>query len=297
MGQTTTLPCGCVLNLYPNGKPNIEFDIRKIQGNCPLVWEMLSRGLTKGVFQLESNVGRQWTKKLKPESILHLAALSAILRPGASKNFDENGVSVTQHYCFRKNGEEEVVYYHDSLSNILNNSFGLLIYQEEAMRIAVVTANFSEMEADNLRKAMGKKDAELMKKVEGMYLEKAKTTGILTEEEAKEIFNWIKKSQRYSFNKCLSPNTLVETKDGLKTLEELEIGEEILYPDLYSNTDKFTIVKDKFDNGDKEVFEITLESGKTINCTLNHQFMCDDGFKRTCEEIFRDGHRIVCQDD
>lgn len=201
MDKTTTLPCGCVVKLYPNGKLNIEFDIRKINGNCPLVWDMLSKGLTKGVFQLESNVGRQWTKKLKPQSILHLAALSAILRPGSSKNFDENGVSVTQHYCFRKNGEEEVVYYHDSLASILNNSYGLLIYQEEAMRIAVVTAGFSEMEADNLRKAMGKKDAELMKKVEVMFIDKAKEKGILTEAEAIEIFRWVKQSQRYSFNK------------------------------------------------------------------------------------------------
>jgi len=108
---------------------------------------------------------------------------------------------MTQRYVDRSKGEEEVEYLHPSLEDILNTTYGVLVYQEQAMLIAVKLAGFSEMEADNLRKAIGKKKADLMAKVKKAFLEGAESKGIVTKDEAEEIFGWIEKSSRYSFNK------------------------------------------------------------------------------------------------
>ncbi len=115
-----------------------------------------------------------------------------------------DGKSVTQHYIDRKHGREEVTYYHPALIPALKSTYGLLVYQEQAMQIVKDIAGFNLLEADNLRKAIGKKKPEEMAKIKTMFLEKAKELNIVSEEEAAEIFSWIEKSQRYSFNKSHS---------------------------------------------------------------------------------------------
>lgn len=181
--------------------PPINLDINNISLECPLVWKMLGRGQTKGVFQLESSLGKQWTKKLKPTCIEHLAALGALLRPGCLRATDEKGISMTEHYCLRKNNLEEVDCYHPALEPILSKTYGVLTYQEQAMAIAQAVAGFNLQEADVLRKAIGKKLPEEMAKCKRMFLEGAEKVKILTKEQAEEVFSWIEKSQRYSFNK------------------------------------------------------------------------------------------------
>jgi DNA polymerase III alpha subunit len=168
---------------------------------CPLTWDLLGRGDTKGVFQLESNLGRQWTKKLKPESGEHMGALGALLRPGCLRAVDDEGVSMTQHFCRRKNNEEEVKPYHEVLDMVLSPTFGCLVYQEQAMLLAQNLAAFNLQEADQLRKAIGKKLPEEMAKCKKLFTEGAKKAGLLTEAQAEEVFGWIEQSQRYSFNK------------------------------------------------------------------------------------------------
>lgn len=134
--------------------PLLRIDQRKIPTNCPAVWAMLATGLTKGIFQLESSLGRTWTKKLKPTSVEHLCALGAILRPGTLKVKDEQGMSATEHYCRRKNQEEAVPSVHPVIDVILEKTYGLMIYQENAMRIAREVAGFTPQEADALRKCV-----------------------------------------------------------------------------------------------------------------------------------------------
>lgn len=191
--------------LRNNMIPPIKLDIHNVPKSCPEVWNMLGRGYTKGVFQLESSLGKQWTKKLKPTCIEHLCALGALLRPGCLRSIDKHtGYSLTELYCLRKNGELDVEYLHPSLEKILSATYGVLTYQEQAMEIARVIGGFNLQEADILRKAIGKKLPEEMAKVEKMFYEGAIKVGIVNEEEAKEIFGWIKESQRYSFNKSHS---------------------------------------------------------------------------------------------
>ncbi len=203
---TYRFPCGCEWPILegdtPEGlMPLLDFNVEEAPEDCPATWALLGRGLTKGVFQLESPLGRQWTKKLKPESGEHLGALGAILRPGCLQNADDEGVSTTQHYCRRKNNEEPVKYFHPALEPILNSTYGVMVYQEQAMAVAQVVAGFSLQDADVLRKAIGKKLPEVMAECKVKFIEGCKKVGILNEEEAASVFAGIQESQRYSFNK------------------------------------------------------------------------------------------------
>ena len=163
-------------------------------------WNLFKDGLTKGVFQLESNLGRAWSKRLAPENLEELAALIALIRPGCLKAIID-GKSMTQRFVDRKHKEEEVSYLHESLENILKPTYGVLVYQEQSMLIAQKLAGFDLKKADDLRKAIGKKDAELMASIRGDFVDGCESVGLVDGDTASEIFGWIEKSSRYSFNK------------------------------------------------------------------------------------------------
>jgi len=167
--------------------------------NDSKVWALFAEGKTKGIFQLESNLGRNWSKKLKPNNIQELSALISLLRPGCLMAITD-GKSMTQHYIDRKHKIEDVNYIHNSLKEFLDVTQGVIVYQEQVMRIAQKLAGFTLEEADDLRKAIGKKKADLMNKVEVKFIDGCKKVGIVPDDIAIEIFSWIKKSARYLFN-------------------------------------------------------------------------------------------------
>lgn len=257
-----------------NKRPPLKVDWNNLP-NCPRIWEMLADGFTLGVFQLESSLGRTYSKKLRPESIEHLSALGAILRPGSMEDKDDNGVSTTEHYCLRKNKQEPVVYPHESLTEALKVSYGLNIYQEQALEIAKIIAGFNLGEADTLRRGIGKKLPEVIAKCKTQFIEGAKKVGLVTEEKAREIFGGIEASQRYSFNKSHSfsyalngfksafmkahfpleffCSYLVNAKNEQKPFEEIAelaneakiFGINIISPDISALRKHFHIVDDK----------------------------------------------------
>lgn len=197
--------CGCRFEYdyslpLVNGKPSIIFDPENVNENCEATWDLICEGRCLGVFQLESGLGQHYAKKLKPRKMEHLSALSALLRPGTLNAKDEEGVSMTDLYCQRKNGIQEVKYEVQSLKSILDSTYGIMTYQEQIIQIARDLAGFTESEADSLRKSMGKKDTQLMAKVKTQFIEKASSFGIINNEEAVNIFDNIEKSQRYLFN-------------------------------------------------------------------------------------------------
>ena len=200
-------PCGCRFPQVEteDGTTRIKFDanIENIPLDCKRTWNLISDGNTKGVFQLESHLGRHTAKQLQPQSIEHLSALVAIIRPGCRDSI-QDGKSITDHYIDRKNGKEPVEYLHPILKKSLSPTYGELIYQEQSMRIAQDVAGFDLQQADILRKAIGKKKPEIMAQCKDAFLAGAKEQAVVTEEEAAEIFSWIEKSQRYSFNKSHS---------------------------------------------------------------------------------------------
>lgn len=171
-----------------------------IDFNCEKTWSLFKDGRTKGIFQLESNLGRAWAKRVAPKNIEELAALISLIRPGCLKAITD-GKSMTQHYVDRKHGRDEVQYLDQSLEDILKPTYGVIVYQEQSMRIAQKLAGFNLQEADELRKAIGKKKADLMAKIKEKFVQGCIKKGLVNEEIAREIFGWIEKSSRYAFNK------------------------------------------------------------------------------------------------
>ena len=172
-----------------------QLDVNRLPLECEATWRLLASGLTVGVFQLERHLGQEWSRKARPTNIHQLADLVALLRPGCL----ESGMTV--EYCRVKAGEQEAEYIHPALKPILEETHGCLVYQEQAIRIAVEIAGFSLADADNLRKGIGKKIPEVMAELRTRFIDKAAQKGLVTREQAEEIFGWIEKFQRYGFNR------------------------------------------------------------------------------------------------
>lgn len=181
--------------------PRIKVDIENIPYTCQRTWDIFASGLTRGIWQLETPLGQSWSERLKPTSIAELSALGALLRPGSLHSLSGNPPkSMTQRYVDRKHGLEEVTYIHPALEPILKNTYGVLTFQEQSMKICTDIAGFDLKQADKMRKAIGKKDAGLMLKLEKEFIDGCNKANIVNESQAKEIFNWIRESQKYSFN-------------------------------------------------------------------------------------------------
>jgi len=301
MTQYFTFDCGCkfkVLEYTSDGIPKIEFTgkLSDLNLDCSKTWSMIGEGNTKGVFQLESRLGSSMAKKLKPENIEQLSALISIMRPGSLEAY-RDGKSISHHYIDKKNGQESLDYFHPSLEPSLKSTYGEMIYQEQAMQIAQAVAGFDLQEADMLRKAIGKKKPEEMAKIRVKFKDGAKKLNIVNDEEIDEIFSWIEKSQRYSFNKSILANTIVITQSGEKTIQDLNIGEKILGPILDTSNvyrEEYIEVLDKYDHGEQEVFEITLDNGSNITCTMEHKFLCSDNKIHPLSEILLSNLEIMC---
>lgn len=165
--------------------------------NVKEVYEMLSKGDSLGVFQLESHGIRRILTKLKPDRFEDIIALLALYRPGPL------GSGMVDSFINCKNGREEIKYPHDSLKDILQETYGVILYQEQVMKIANVMADYSLGEADLLRRAMGKKKAEIMDENREKFISRSVAKGY-TEEKATEIFDLIDKFAGYGFNKSHS---------------------------------------------------------------------------------------------
>ncbi|MFT5688905.1 MAG: DNA polymerase-3 subunit alpha, partial [Planctomycetota bacterium] len=160
-------------------------------------FKLLNRGDTLGVFQLESEGMRKLLGRLKPDCFEDLIAVLALYRPGPL----ESGMD--EMFIRRKHGLEEIEYPHDSLTEILGDTYGCIVYQEQVMLISNILANFSLNTADNLRKAMGKKKPEIMEKFSEEFLDGAESNGC-ARPIAQEVWDNIVKFGGYGFNKSHS---------------------------------------------------------------------------------------------
>ena len=186
--------CSCNLD-------EIKKDLTNPPLDCALTWQLFSEGNTKAVFQLETQLGQSLSKKLKPENMEHLSALISIMRPGVLES-SILGKSLTDHYIDRKNYKEPVEYFHTALEPILKSTLGIMIYQEEAIRIGTDIAGMSLADSDTyIRRGIGKKKPEVIAKAKKLFLAGCKKTEIVSKEEAIDIFEWIQKGQRYLFCK------------------------------------------------------------------------------------------------
>ena len=170
----------------------VEIDIENIPLDDKKTYELFSKGRTTGVFQFESAPMREYLKKLKANSIIDLAAMNALYRPGPMEFIDD--------FIDRKYGNKEVTYLHNVLEPILKETYGIIVYQEQVIQIANKVGGMSLAEADILRRAMGKKDLAAMKQQKEKFTAGAIKNGI-AKKTAEEIFDAIDKFANYGFNK------------------------------------------------------------------------------------------------
>jgi DNA polymerase-3 subunit alpha len=172
-------------------------DLVNINFEDPDTYKLLSAGDTTGVFQLESSGMKDLLVRLKPETFSDVTALVALYRPGPLDS------GMVDDYVERKHGREPVEYLLPELEPILNETYGVILYQEQVMKIAGVLANYSMADADGLRKAMGKKIAAMMAKHRDLFLKGAAENN-LDLEKAASIFDLMEKFGGYGFNKSHS---------------------------------------------------------------------------------------------
>ena len=176
---------------------DLDLDIDKVELDDKKTFQMLSRGESIGVFQLESGPIRSLMRSLHPTSFDDVAALDALYRPGPM------AANMHNDFADRKNGRKSVTYFHEDAESLLSDTYGLMIYQESVMRVAQKFAGYSLAQADNLRKACGKKDRALMKKEKEGFLAGCSKTGY-DASLAEDLFEIIEQFADYAFNKSHS---------------------------------------------------------------------------------------------
>ena len=171
----------------------VEIDPLTLPDGDAKTYDMLARGETFGVFQLESGGMRRTVADLKPESVNDLAALLALYRPGPMEHIPR--------FIDSKHGRERVTYPHPDLAETLDDTYGVIVYQDQVLHIARKFAGYTLGEADVMRKAMGKKVPEIMQAERGKFLSGAQALGY-SQRDAETIFDLIEPFAGYAFNKA-----------------------------------------------------------------------------------------------
>lgn len=177
---------------------NIEVDINVIPLDDKKTYDQLSKANSFGIFQLESAGMRELLKKLKPTQFEDLIAVLALYRPGPM------GSGMLDDFIKRKRGEVEFQYDHPKLEPILKETYGIIVYQEQVMKIPVALAGFSLTQADHLRRAMSKKIASVMEKMRTDFVEGCRKTTGIDEQKANKLFDLIDYFSGYGFNRSHS---------------------------------------------------------------------------------------------
>lgn len=241
-------------------------DLLALALDDPKVLENFSKGLTTGVFQFESAGMKRLLRDLGQDGTLtfeDITAGTALYRPGPMDS------GMLESYVRRKQGREIVAYEHPDMAQALETTYGVMVYQEQVMRISQILAGFSGAEADKLRKAMGKKLPEEMEKYRAKFVDGCETIGLIDRETAAELFDKIEKFAGYGFNRSHSVEySLISYQSmWLKTYYPVEFfaaclslmkeeklagiladaatfGIEILPPDVNLSSDRFEILTD-----------------------------------------------------
>ncbi len=262
----------------------IELDLHDLPLDDPQVYELLTRADTDGVFQLESNGMRDLLKRLAPSNFEDISAVIALYRPGPL------GSGMIDIFIDCRHGRKPIEYPHPSLKEILQNTYGVMVYQEQVMQISSVLSGFTMAEADKLRKAMGKKKPEEMAKLEAQFIDGAQKNNV-KKEQAQYIWDLMVKFAGYGFNKShtvayalvafqtayLKAHYPVEFMASLLTSEIgnqdkmvgyikacRKMGLKVLPPDINASYRNFTVIDDqtiRFGLGAvKNVGEAAIES-------------------------------------
>jgi len=172
---------------------NTDIDINTLPLDDKPAYELLARGDTTGVFQLESAGMKRYLKDLKPTVFEDIVAMVALYRPGPMQFIDE--------FIARKHGERQITYLHPSMENALKSTYGVLVYQEQVMQISKEVCGFTGGEADTLRKAIGKKKIDMMRKMKARMIEGGQAVSGIDPATMEKFWKQLEDFAEYCFNK------------------------------------------------------------------------------------------------
>ena len=256
---------------------DIEVDIEDVDVADAKTFSMLARGETMGLFQLNGTGMTSFLKQLEPSSIHDINAMVALYRPGPMESIPD--------YIERKHNPDLITFLDPRLEKILDRSYGVITYQDDVMMISIALAGYSWLDADKLRKAMGKKIPEVMEAEKAKLMDGFRDFGKLSPSVADKLWHLIEPFAAYGFNKCLPASTrIINAQTGipttitdLRTRKQKSIQVLSLAKDGKISTNKAIA---PFENGVKMVYELTTRSGRVIRATDNHPFKTWDAWQR-----------------
>ncbi len=246
----------------------VKIDIDKIPQDDEKAFKLFQQGKTTGVFQFESSGMKRYLRQLKPTQFEDLIAMVSLYRPGPLNS------GMVEEFIDRKHGRKTVSYPHPIMENALKNTYGVIVYQEQVMQLSKDMAGFTGGQADTLRKAMGKKIADLMAKMKKDFVDGC-VSRHLPRKLAEETFSSMEKFAEYGFNKShaacyaliayqtayLKANYPVEFMASLLTSDQQDmdrvaieideckqVGIEVLPPDINESFTTFTVVAESLKN-------------------------------------------------
>ena len=260
LGLRTLTIIQWAIDMIKEGK-NVDVDISAVPLEDPKSFRTLQNAETTAVFQLESRGMKELIKRLKPDCFEDIIALVALFRPGPLQS------GMVDNFIDRKHGREEISYpdaeyQHECLQEILEPTYGIILYQEQVMQIAQEMAGYSLGGADLLRRAMGKKKPEEMAKQRGTFAEGAKGNNI-DPDLAMKIFDLVEKFAGYGFNKSHSAAYALVSYQTLwlKVHYPAEFMAAVMSADM-DNTDKIVTLVDECERMGIEILPPDLNAGK-----------------------------------
>lgn len=319
LGLRTLTVIQNALNIIRHTK-NIEIDLDNLPFDDKNVYEMLSSGNTAGIFQLESSGMQNLLKELKPEVFEDVIAIIGLYRPGPL------GSGAADDFIKSKNGQKAINYHHPLLKPILSETYGIILYQEQVMKIAQELAGFTLAEADILRKAMGKKKQDVMASQRATFIEGCKKNNI-EKETAEKIFDEISYFAGYGFNKAHTAayaviayqtaylkvhfptefmaallTSVIDNSDKVAYYinECRQMRIEVLPPDINESFEDFTVINNKIRFGlsavknvgqgvAKAIIQERKRDGKYTTLTQFCQRVVDKLNKKSLESLIKSG--------
>jgi len=260
--RTLTVLANTVALIEASRGLTIDFDALPLDD--PKTYGLLSEAKTFGVFQLESAGMREALRGLKPERLEDVIAMVSLYRPGPMELIPE--------FIQRKHGRAKITYEHPAMKTFTQETYGIMVYQEQIMQIASEMAGFTMGEADTLRRAMGKKDRDLMATQREKFVAGCGERDV-NKHAAERVWELMEKFAGYGFNKCLTADTWIEMADGTrKPITAVREGDLVL---TKAGPHPARCVRP---SGVRRVGRLLLDGGQSVRCTPDHPIFTERGW-------------------
>jgi DNA polymerase-3 subunit alpha len=260
--RTLTVLANTAVLIHESRGITIDFDALPLDD--AKAYALLSEARTFGVFQLESSGMRDALRGLRPERLEDVIAMVSLYRPGP--------MDLIPDFIARKHGRAKITYEHPAMEKFTRETYGIMVYQEQIMQIASEMAGFTMGEADTLRRAMGKKDRDLMATQRAKFLAGCAERGT-DKRTAERVWDLMEKFAGYGFNKCLSADTQIEMADGTrKPITQIRDGDRVL------TKDGVFLSRGVRPSGVRQVGRLTLANGMAVRCTPDHPVFTQRGW-------------------